>query len=237
MKYIYMLMTIEILLFFACDKEKVDSTQVEDASFGCITGKITIFNTGSVTDAYVQLSISENSDAIYSKLIASDGDYTIDNVEEGTYFFSVYKQGFIDTLFNEAIRIQPQVLNDGNCRQMDWAISSLPPHLYVVEVNTENVISTLDFGNSDDMLYFQIYNNSENTYKWWSNFEDVKLTREWLNTMTYSLDTVTLTPNETKNITLAIDRTNLNTGQNTANILIDSDNGGGWVLSIVAVAP
>lgn len=232
MKNINLLVAIGVLLFSACNQGEKDKEQPDENTLGCVTGKITIYNTGSVIDAYVRFSLTKEGEAIYSELIDSDGDYTIDNVEEGTYFFRVYKQGFVDTLFIETISVQPKVQNGGYCRQMDWAITKLPPHLYVVEVNTENVINTLDFGNTEDRLHFQIYNNSENTYTWWSDFEDVKSTKKWLNSMT--IPSSSLVPKETKNITITIDRTQLESGPNTAKILIDSDKGGGWVLSIIA---
>lgn len=235
MKKIFVLIMIGMLLFAACEKDgKNTEEQPQNNKLGCITGKITIFNTGNATDAYVRLSASENGDALYSELIKSDGDYTINNVQEGLYFFRVYKQGFVDTLFNETIKILPKELNGGNCRKMDWAISKLPPHLYIVEVNTENVIHTLDFGSSDDRMYFQIYNNSENTYTWSTDFDDVKLTKKWLNTMNKTAGT--LKQNSPENITITIDRTKLDAGKNTTKFLVDSDKGGGWELTVIATS-
>jgi hypothetical protein len=240
MRKLYLLAMIVmcgILLFFACNKgeENPDSNQGQGQSEGCVTGKITIFNTGSIdeTHAYVRLSLSEKGEVIYSKLIQPSGDYTID-VKEGTYFFRVYKQDFVDTLFNETIKIQPKVLN-GGCRQMDWAISKLPPHLYLVEVNTENVIDTLDFGSYEDRLYFQIYNNSTNTYTWFTDFEDVKSTKKWLRSMSPISGTLNL--NELVVITITIDRTMLDAGQNSTKFLIDSNKGGGGVLTVIATVP
>jgi hypothetical protein len=233
MKKRFVLAMISMFLFTTCNKDgkNTEEEQLEDNKLGCITGKITIFNTGSVTDAYVRLSTSESGNALYSGQI-KDGDYTINNVQEGTYFFRVYKQGFVDTLFNETIKILPKELNSGSCRRMDWAISKLPPHLYVVEVNSENVIHTLDFGSSDDRLYFQIYNNSETIYTWSTDFDDVKLTKKWLNTMNKTSGILRL--NDPENITITIDRTKLGTGKNTTKFLIDSDKGGGWELTVTA---
>ena len=240
MNRLFLLAIVGTLFFTACkDSDQPEQGKEpetpEKKQLGCVTGKITIFNTGSVTDAYVRLSLSENGDAIYSKLIASNGDYTIDNVEEGTYFFRVYKQDFVDELFDEAIRVQPKVLNGGNCRQMDWAITKLPPNLYIVEVNSETKITKLDFDNNEDRLYFQLYNNSATTYTWFTDFEDVKLTKKWLGT--WNPISGTLKPNEAKIITITIDRTKLESGQNTARFLIDSDKGGGGELTITATAP
>jgi hypothetical protein len=245
MKNFFLLLVIGLLLS-ACDKDGKDLEQgqgngqepekPEISKLGCVTGKITIFNTGSVTDAYVRLSLSEKGEAIYSKLIATNGDYTIDNVEEGTYYFKVFKQGTVDILFHETIRVQPKELNDGKCRQMDWAISKLPPNLYIVEVGTENKIDTIDFGMSENRLYFQIYNNSENTYTWCTDFDEVKLDKKWLGAMNPT--TGTLYPNDKPEIiTITIDRTKLVSGKNTAKFLINSDKDGGGVLTIIAEVP
>jgi len=239
MKKIHLLVIIGVFFLIACDKSEnntvPENEQPQKNTLGCITGKITIFNTGSVTDAYVRLSLSENGAAIYSKLIASNGDYTIENVEAGTYFFRVYKQGHLDELFNEAIEIQPKEQNGGSCRLMDWAITKLPPSLYIVAVGTENKIDTLDFGISENRLYFQIYNNSTNTYTWFSDFEEVKLDadKKWLSSMNPIGGT--LTPSDKPEIiTITIDRTKLDTGINRAKFLIDSDRGGGEILNIIA---
>lgn len=241
MKKIFLFIVTGALLLSACDEGRKDtklieeSEQTKDSELGCISGKITIFNTGNVTDAYVRLSLSENGDVIYSELIAANGDYTIDKIKEGRYFFRVFKAGFVDTLFNETIKIQPKVFNNGNCRQMDWAISKLPPNLYIVEVNSETRINTLDFGNHEDRLYFQIYNNSANTYTWFTDFDEVKLNKGWLTAM--SPVSGTLSPNKAAIIMITIDRHKLEPGTNSAKFLIDSNNGGGGVLTITATTP
>ncbi len=239
MRKTFLLSVIGMLLFSACQKykdekpvEKPIEDQQPDDRLGCITGKITIFNTGGTTDAYVQLLASKNGGAIYSKRLGTNGDYTIDNVSEGVYYFKVYKKNFVDTLFHETIRILPKAQNGGDCRSMDWAISKLPPHLYVVGVNTENVIHVLDFGESDERCYFQLYNNSETTYSWSTDFDEVRQTKRWLGSM--NKVTGSLKPNETESISITIDRSGLEIGENTAKFLIDSDKGGGWELTISA---
>jgi hypothetical protein len=242
MNRLFLLTIIGALLLTACkDSDRSEQGKEpetpENKQLGCITGKITIFNTGSVTDAYVRLSLSREGEALYSGKIGSNGDYTIDNVKEGTYFLNVYKPGFVDTLFNKAISIQSKALNGDYCRPMDWAITKLPPSLYIVEVGTEKKINTLDFGISGNRLYFQIYNNSTNTYKWCTDFEEVKLDHEWLGTMTPIRGS--LSPNDNPEIiTLTIDRTKLQSGQpSSTQFLIKSDKSGGGVLTIIATAP
>ena len=119
---------------------------------------------------------------------------------------------------------------------MDWAISKLPPNLYIVYVGTENKRDTLDFGMEENRLYFQIYNNSANTYTWFTDFEEVKLDKKWLGIM--NPVTGTLYPNDKPEIiAVTIDRTKLVSGKNTAKFLIDSDRGGGGVLTVIATAP
>jgi len=245
MKRVFLLLAIGTLLFTSCkqpdqpeqerDPEAPSEPQPPSDNRGCITGTITIFNTGELTDAFVRLYLYKGGEVIHSDRIDSRGHFTIDNVEEGTYFFGVYKQGTIDTLFNDAIRILPKVLNNDACRRMDWAISKLPPNLYIVEVGTENRINTLDFGTYEDRLYFQIYNNSAITYTWFTDFEEVKRSREWLGTMQPLGGT--LQPNSAVIITLTIDRNKLDAGLNSARFLIDSDSGGGGVLTVTATIP
>lgn len=234
MKKMFMLAVIGMFLLPACEKDTKEEPMEEKQpdKLGCITGKITIFNTGSSTDANVQLLTSKRGEIIYSKKIEANGDYTIDNVKEGIYYFKVYKKNFVDTLFPETIKILPKEQNGGDCRSMDWAISKLPPHLYVVEINTENVIHTLDFGSSEDRLYFQLYNNSETTYSWSTDFDEVKQTKRWLDKM--DKKTGTLKPNDTESISITIDRSRLGIGNNTAKFLIDSDKGGAWELTVSA---
>jgi hypothetical protein len=242
MKRLLLLVIIGALLFSTCKKdEKCTCTEQEqeqpgDNKLGCIEGKITFFNTGSVTDAYVMLSSIQEEGPFYRELIKSNGDYTIDNVEEGTYFFKVEKAGAEDNIFPETIKIEPKALNEGGCRKMDWAISKLPPHLYLVEVNTENVLDTIDFGSYGDRYYFQIYNNSANTYTWSTDFEEVKSSKKWLGTITPNAGTLKSNDNPVT-VIITIDRTKLETGQNSAKFLINSDNGGAKVLTIIATTP
>lgn len=234
MKIMFMLVVIGMLLLPACEKDKgtTEEEQQLENKLGCITGKITIFNTGNSTDAQVQLLTSKHGEIIYNKRIETNGDYTIDNVKEGIYYFKVYKKDFVDTLFPETIKILPKKQNGGDCRSMDWAISKLPPHLYVVEINTENVIYTLDFGESEERFYFQLYNNSETTYSWNTDFDEVKQSKAWLSKMDKKVGS--LKPNETESISITIDRSKLERGKNTAKFLIDSDKGGAWELTVIA---
>ena len=235
MRKIFTLAVSGMFLFLGCGEDKGSAGQESENKLGCITGKITIFNTGSSTAAHVQLLISKNGEAIHRERIGRNGDYTIDNVEEGVYYFKVYKKNFVDTLFHETIRILPKEQNGGSCRNMDWVISMLPPRLYVLEVNTNNEIYTLDFGESDDQFYFQLYNNSDTTYSWSTDFDEVKQRKTWLDKIDKTMGT--LKPNEAENISITIDRSKLEIGKNTAKFLIDSDKGGGWELTISATRP
>ena len=117
MRKIFTLAVSGMFLFLGCGEDKGSAGQESENKLGCITGKITIFNTGSSTDAHVQLLISKNGEAIHSERIGRNGDYTIDNVEEGVYYFKVYKKNFVDTLFHETIRILPKEQNGGSCRK------------------------------------------------------------------------------------------------------------------------
>ena len=204
---------------------------------GCITGKVTFYNTGKVANAYVRLMQSETSEAIYSGKIGSMGNYNIDNIEPGSYIFKVYKMGFIDTIFPEKIRIQPAYQNDNKCRQMDWAIVmpvvKLKP-LRVLDVNTNMPLDTLDFGTTADRLYFKIRNDNNVACQWESDFWRVQANNGWLSGMEPKQGTIA--PYNEAIISVTISRSsslNMTRGEESAVFKIES-NMGGWVMTVLA---
>lgn len=205
-------------LFWACEEDK---TEDKPADQGCITGKITFFNTESIVEAYVQLLSKENKEIVYSGLINNtSGDYKIDNVEPGSYRFRVFKLGFIDTVFSDAIQIKSKVSNDGECRQMDWAIWKRPSCLDVVDA-TGMALDTLDYGASDDDISrsFNIFNNDSKPLNW-----KIRKTAEWISSV--SEESGILKPGETKSIIVVINRKKLNVGENKTTMHIYSDDCG-----------
>ena len=225
---LYLIVCFSLL---ACGK---DSKQKK---CGCITGKVTFYNTGKVANAYVRLMQSETSEAIYSGKIGSMGNYNIDNIEPGSYIFKVYKMGFIDTIFPEKIRIQPAYQNDNKCRQMDWAIMmpvvELKP-LRVLDVNTNMPVDTLNFGTTADRLYFKIRNDNNVACQWESDFWNVRSGAQWLSSMEPQSGSVN--PYSEKVISVKITR-NLSwsepRGEKAAVFKIES-NMGGWVITVLA---
>ncbi|MCM1041481.1 MAG: carboxypeptidase-like regulatory domain-containing protein [Bacteroides sp.] len=222
----------------ACNTETgKDKDRRFNDTHGCIRGTVTFFNTGEVTDAYVRLLLPGTQTAIYSCLINRTGNYRIDDVDTGHYEIRIFKQGFIDTVFPGMVYILPKSLTDGECWQMDCAISMLPPRMNLLEVNANIPLDTLDFGTTDTKLYFRIYNGSGHTCTWTSDFEDVKLQNNWLK----SIDPPSgiLKPNETGLVGIEIDRSIVGnsgfaSGHKAAKFLIRSDNSGGCVLTVLA---
>lgn len=219
-------------LSMGCEREK--HIEQEKKELGCITGKVTFFNTGKVTDAYVRLMLPNTLEAIYSGRIGSKGDYKIDNVEPGTYIFKVYKVGFIDTIFPEVVRIMPAFQNGNECRQMDWAITMKTEPLQVLDVNTNKTLDTLNFGNSIDKLYFKIRNGNAFVCNWSSNFQDVRNSVCWLSTMS-SLFGGSIDAYSEKVVCVEVRRSScyFMHGKYEAKFMIES-NIGGWVITTVA---
>lgn len=219
-----------ICCLIGCEKEK---NHKENKELGCITGKVTFFNTGQVTNAYVRLMSPNTSEAVYSGRIGGRGDYKIDNVEPGSYIFKVYKFGFIDTIFPEMIKIMPAYQNNNECRQMDWAISVAVEPLQVLDVNTNEPLDTLDFGTSMDNLYFKIRNRNGVTCTWTSDFLNVSYGLDWLSEMNPSMGRVEAYSEQVVGVRINRTPWEVSRGIKVANFMIES-NLGGWVITVVA---
>lgn len=234
----YALFFLLLFVFVSCENEAriggTGNVSLDDIQ-GCISGKITFYNTGEVTDAYVRLLLPESQTAIYSCLINRFGDYEINNVDTGNYVIRIHKQGFVDTIFPGLVYILPKSLTGGECRKMDCAISMLPPRMQLLEVNTDTPLDTLDFGTTDTKLYFRIYNGSGQVCAWTSDFNEVRQQNKWLKVMSPMSGSVK--PNETSLVSVEIDRERLDFGEmncKVAKFLIKSDHSGGCVLTVLA---
>lgn len=229
---------------FSVSCENETTTEMNDShdkwfndTHGCVSGTVTFFNTGTVTDAYVRLLLPGSQTAIYSCLINSHGDYVIDNVDTGNYVIRIFKQGFVDTVFSEHVYIRPKSLTNGECWKMDCAISMLPPRMTLLEVNTDTQLDTLDFGTIDTKLYFRICNFSSQTCIWTSDFDEVRQQNKWLKSM--QPVSGSMKPNETNLVSVEINRevswiTGVTRGNKSAKFLIKSNNSGGYVLTVLA---
>lgn len=191
----------------------------EEEEKGCITGTVTFFNTGSVTDAYVQLLLLEKNEVVYSGVINEMGCYTIDNIIPASYRFRVYKKGFVDTVFSETVQILSTEKNQGECWGLDWTIMKLPPRLSIVDNNGESVDS-LNYGSAvDDVARsFNIFNDASHTLHW-----EITKTAAWISSI--SRDSGELRPGGTQAVIVAIDRDKLQSGMNETTLHITSDAG------------
>lgn len=234
-KFFEGMMVLLLGAFWACQEENKPNDIDKDSAYGCIMGTITFFNTGVVTDAYVRLLMPETFQTVYSSLLGQDGRYSIDNIDTGSYILKVYKSGFIDTIFPEAIHIYPKSLNKGECRQMDWAISKLPPRMNILYVNEDIPLDTLDFGTTDNRMYFRIYNGGSQTCIWSSDFKEVASipANGWLKSMSPSGGNIK--PGEMQIVSVEINRIalSIDSGASGVKFLIQSDNSGGCVLTVV----
>ncbi|GHT32989.1 hypothetical protein FACS189434_06070 [Bacteroidia bacterium] len=229
MKKIILFTLIGVFVFLCTCSEKDEmpnngNGQTEQ-SRGCISGNITVYNTGNRIDAQVQV-LNKNKEEVGSPANINDFTFKLDT---GIYYLKVFKNGYIDTILQDPVRILP--LN-GDCQMIDRQIEFIPPSLRIVDVNTKEVIFSLDFGgdNMEDRQFFMISNNSGNKYTW-----EIK---NWIEYGWFvpSETTGELNPNENKIVSVKIDRNLLRKGLNTANLLIDSKGlkNGGWVLTVTA---
>jgi hypothetical protein len=237
MKKIFLSAIIGTLLFSACDKDKEDSKQEQgqeqpqNDTLCCVSGKIFLYNTGNtVSGAWLQFC-DYNTDAIaHSELIDDDGTYeTKKIIKKGIYYPRILKIDHVDTLYyfngKEDRKIEVNPLSTG-CTPIDWAISAEAKTLWVVDINNpEQRIDMLDFGDYDNRRYFQIRNKGGVRFNWWIN----KQNYDWIKSITPAISG-TLKLNGYINLEIEIDRSKLL--QSPATFLIDSDEGGGRILTV-----
>lgn len=205
-------LTLVVVIVVSCKKKETEEK-------GCITGTVTFFNTGSVTDAYVQLLLMEKDEVVYSSVINESGHYTIDNITPGSYRFKVYKKGFVDTVFAETVQILSSEKNQGECWSMAWTIMKLPPKLCIVD-NEGQTIDSLNYGSAVDDIArsFNIFNDASQTLRW-----EITKTAAWISSV--SRDSGELRPGGTQAVIVTIDREGLKGGMNETTLHITSDAG------------
>ena len=239
-----------MFLFSGCgddnEENKSSGEQPQSSNKGCISGKITKFYSGNQADAQVHLLDSDkNKIGSPSKITG----FNFLNLDEGIYYIMVTKLEF-DTIRPEPIRVLANGNGKDNCQQIDWQLSKIPSSLCVIEINNSiklTPLDTLDFGVSQSLQRFKIFNNTENVVSWNIRWSDIKKSCDWISEITYGELSIndsswnpengiisgTLSKEETSDpVSIFIDRSKWSNDKNPA--LVPINGGGGWDLYITA---
>ena len=187
---------------------------------GSIYGVITDFATGEpVQSANVQLRPSG-----FTTLTGSDGMYEFLDVEDGNYSITVSKAEYTDLIDDYVITVK-----NGRRMRRDVQIEKIPTYIRFTDVYG-NDIRELDFGSSSsmDMLAFNIYNNGTVSISC-----NVEYSCKWIKSV--SSVPSSLKPGQNVLVSVTIDRSKLDAGQNVNYLYITSNNGSN-VIKIIATA-
>ena len=204
-RFVFFACLCGMLIFSSCEKDK---DKADSVTQGSIYGVITDFATGNpVYAANVQLRPSGET-----TLTGSDGTYEFPNIEDGNYSITVSKAEYTDLIDDYVISVK-----NGRRMRRDVQIEKIPTYIRFTDVYG-NDIKELDFGSSIDMLAFNIYNNGtvaitckvEQGCRWIESASEVP---------------GTLMPGQNVLVSVRIDRTKLNAGDNIDYLYITSNNG------------
>ena len=196
-------------LFGGCEKEKLP---------GSVYGVVTDKATGDpIINAGVELQ-----PVGLKTVTGSDGRFEFNEVEVGTYNVYVSKTGYI------SLKSADVEVKEGKQTQYDVQMEKLPASLRVVD-NNNNDIDSLDFGNqtSDVARSFNIFNDGSESIEW-----EITKTANWISGL--SKESGTLSPGATQAVIVTIDRSLLQSGENTTTLHITSNNGSKQ-LTVIAV--
>lgn len=212
---------ISILLIFGmvicCGKESEPSD--ENLKNNTIYGVITDFATGEpVQSANVQLRPSGET-----TLTGYDGTYEFLDISDGTYSITVSKAEYTDLIDD-----YPITVTDGKRMRRDVQIKKLPTSLRITDINGTD-IKSLDFGSEISVTNkaFNIFNNGTVSINC-----SIVYSCAWI--INVSSIPGKITPGQTVPVSIVIDRTKLNAGDNSTNLYITSNNGSN-VLIISAI--
>ena len=207
-RYIVFLLIIINFIIVGCKKS--DNASSDSVSKGSIYGVVTDYLTGQpVQNANVQLRPSGET-----TLTGSDGKYQFLNVEDGNYSITVSKAEYTDLVDDYVIEVR----NGGHLKR-DVRIQKHISLLHITDV-FGNDITTLDFGSnpSDNIKSFYIFNDGTVTINY-----NLYYSCNWISNV--SSVTNNLQPGQNTTITVTIDRSKLNAGNNSTIISIVSNNG------------
>jgi len=187
----------------------IGCTETPGEEFGNIHGTVTDKATGElIRSAGIQL----NPVGIKA-VTGNDGQYEFTDLKVGEYTLQVTKTGYKD-LLNHKITVVAGINAQGNVQ-----LEKLPPSLRVVNDSKQD-ISELNFGDAiDDVTRsFNIFNDGPESLEW-----EITATANWITGV--SRASGRLNAVATQAIVITIDRTKLNSGNNTTTIHLTSDNG------------
>lgn len=216
MKRLYFALQVLILgmtLFGCTDKEIVDEGQ------GSIYGVVTDFATGEpIANANVQLRPSGET-----TLTGYDGMYEFLDIQEGKFSITVSKAEYTDLIDDYVISVK-----NGRRMRRDVQIKKMPTYIRLTDM-VGNDISSLDFGSdvSTNILSFNIYNNSTAKITC-----QVTKSCDWITLV--SPESCSISPGQNVMITVQIDRSKLDAGNNEEYLYVTSNNGSN-VLKIIAI--
>ena len=201
-KIIYLLVGIILFggLYYSCAPEDLP---------GSIYGTVVDKATGEpIKSAGVELSPSG-----LKTVTGSEGQFEFTELDPGKYTLIITKTGYLDGV-SHTIEVKP-----GQQAKGDVQIEKLPPALKVVDDNRQE-ISTLDFGSAiDDVARsFSLFNDGTESLEW-----QITVTADWIKSVS-KIEGV-LSAGATQSLIVTIDRTKLNSGENTTTAHITSNNG------------
>lgn len=214
-RYILILPILGIII--CCSKESEPSD--ENLKSNTIYGVITDFATGEpVQNANVQLRPGGET-----TLTGYDGTYEFLDVSDGTYSITVSKAEYTDLVDD-----YPIIVTDGKRMRRDVQIRKLPTTLRITDINGVD-IKSLDYGSEISVTNktFNIFNNGTVSISC-----SISYSCSWIKSVSSISNKIT--PGQTVPVSIVIDRTKLNAGDNTTNLYITSNNGSN-VLTISAI--
>jgi len=235
MKKIKLIIVVIILLLSSCDKNPTQEQPTQTDTLGCVSGKITVFNTGNTIDALVIFRNFDTDAVVWSKKIDEKGIYKTEKLfKAGDYYQQIVRVDYIDTLYFYSRKITVPLLTNGQCTNIDWHIEAEAKTLWVVDINNPGQrIDTLKFGSFETKKQFQIRNKGGLRFDWWIS----KHLYNWITNVTDSKGVTTITgtlkPNQSISLELEIDRSKL--PPDPVTFLIDSDEGGGRILTVIVL--
>ncbi|MCQ2077535.1 MAG: carboxypeptidase-like regulatory domain-containing protein [Bacteroidaceae bacterium] len=203
--YFAALFAAVVFLASSCKKD-ADVTMKQ----GAIYGTVTDFATGDpVYNANVQLRPSGET-----TLTGSDGTYEFPDIKDGDYTIVVSKAEYTDLIDDYVIKVK-----DGRRVRRDVQIEKIPTYIRFTDMQGRD-ITELDFGSnpSFDMLAFNIYNNGTVTINC-----KVEYSCNWIKSVSEVPSAIK--PGQNVLVTIKIDRSKLQAGENVNYLYISSNNG------------
>lgn len=204
--------TMFVNFFLACENHNFEDTSTKQ---GSIYGTVVDFSTGEpIHNANIQLRPSGET-----TLTGSDGMYEFIDIPEGNYSISVSKAEYTDLIDDYIIK-----LKGGQRMRRDLMIEKIPTYIRITDMVGQD-ITGLDFGSnpSTNMLSFSIYNNGIVSIDC-----DIHYSCKWI--VSVSEIPNTLRPGQNVMVTVQIDRSKLDAGNNTTMLYISSNNGSNALL-------